>query len=68
MPDILLYRKRAVNNTSSRQSCTQMNATVLTFKIKNGRFGFKLTAPYSDERRRAASEQAKKNTENLQRN
>ena len=37
----------------------------LTFEIKKGRFGFKLTAPYSDERRRAASNLAKKNTEKL---
>lgn len=40
----------------------------LTFEIRKGRFGFKLTAPYSEERRRAASEQAKKNTANLKRN
>ena len=39
----------------------------LTFEIKKGRLSFKLTAPYSDERRRAASEQAKKNTVNLKR-
>lgn len=31
----------------------------LTFEIEKGRFGFKLTAPYSEERRRAASEAAK---------
>lgn len=37
----------------------------LTFEIKKGRFSFKLTAPYSDERRRAASNLAKKNTEKL---
>ena len=37
----------------------------LTFEIKKGRLSFKLTAPYSDERRRAASNLAKKNTEKL---
>ncbi|MPM70142.1 hypothetical protein SDC9_117095 [bioreactor metagenome] len=33
----------------------------LTFEIKKGRLGFKLTAPYSEERRKAASALAKKN-------
>jgi len=37
----------------------------LTFEIKKGRLSFKLTAPYSDERRRAASDLAKKNAEKL---
>lgn len=32
----------------------------LTFEIRKGRFSFKLNAPYSSERRRAASELAKK--------
>lgn len=31
----------------------------LTFEIEKGRLSFRLTAPYSKERRRAASEQAK---------
>ena len=39
----------------------------LTFEVNKGRFGFKLTAPYSEERRKAASELAKKNTERLRR-
>lgn len=38
----------------------------MTFEISKGRFGFKLTAPYSEERRKAAGELAKK--ENLRRN
>lgn len=33
----------------------------LTFEIEKGRLSFRLTAPYSAERRRAASEQAKQN-------
>ena len=33
----------------------------LTFEIAKGLFGFKLTAPYSEERRQQASEQAKIN-------
>lgn len=36
-----------------------------SFEVRKGRFGFKLTAPYSEERRRAAGEVAKK--ENLRR-
>ena len=37
----------------------------LTFEVNKGRFGFKLTAPYSEERRKAVSELAKKNTKRL---
>ena len=33
----------------------------LTFEIEKGRLSFRLTAPYSEDRRRAASEQAKQN-------
>ena len=33
----------------------------LTFEIEKGRLSFPLSAPYSEERRRAASEQAKQN-------
>ena len=32
----------------------------LTFEIEKGRLSFRLTSPYSEERRRAASEAAKK--------
>lgn len=38
----------------------------LTFEIKKGRVSFKLNAPYSAERWKAASELAKKNIRNLQ--
>ena len=38
----------------------------LTFEIRKGRFSFKLNAPYSAERRKSASELAKKNIQNLQ--
>jgi len=38
-----------------------------TFAIKKGRFGIRLAAPYSEKRRQAASELAKKNTQNLRR-
>ena len=33
----------------------------LTFEIEKGRLSFRLTAPYSEERKRTASEWAKKN-------
>jgi len=33
----------------------------LTFEVEKGRLSFRLTAPYSEERKRAASEWAKKN-------
>ena len=33
----------------------------LTFEIEKGRLSFRLTAPYSEERRQAASDCAKKN-------
>ena len=34
----------------------------MEFKIQKGRFSFRLTAPYSEQRRKAASETAKKNS------
>lgn len=40
----------------------------ITFEVRKGRFGFKLSAPYTEERRRAASDLAKKHTKNLRRN
>ena len=39
-----------------------------TFEVRKGRFGFKLTAPYTEERRKAAGELAKRHTKNLRRN
>jgi len=39
----------------------------MEFDIVKGRFSFRLTAPYSEERRRAASEAAKANASNLTR-
>ena len=36
----------------------------LTFEIEKGRLSFRLTAPYNEERRKAASEAAKKNSVN----
>ena len=44
------------------QCCRQIDDNEqggLTFEIEKGRLSFRLTAPYSEERRRAASERAK---------
>ena len=38
-----------------------------TFEIRKGRLGFRLTPPYSEDRKKAASDQAKKNKQNLRR-
>jgi len=38
----------------------------LTFEVEKGRLSFRLTAPYSEERRRKASENAKQNGFNSQ--
>ena len=38
-----------------------------TYEVSKGRFSFKLTPPYSKERKQAASDLAKKNIENLRR-
>ena len=47
------------------QCCRQTDADpdtgCMEFEIRKGRFSFRLTAPYSEEWRRAASEQAKQN-------
>lgn len=40
----------------------------MSFEVKKGRFGFRLTAPYTEERRKAASDLAKNHTQNLRRN
>ncbi len=40
----------------------------MSFETVKGRFSIRLTAPYSEERRRAASEQAKAHSGNLTRN
>ena len=43
-----------------RQTDTDPDTGCMEFEIHKGRFSFRLTAPYSEERRRAASETAKK--------
>ena len=43
-----------------RQTDADPDMGCMEFEIRKGRFSFRLTAPYSEERRRAASEAAKK--------
>ena len=47
-----------------RQSDADPDTGCMEFEIRKGRFSFRLTAPYSEERRRAASEAAKKSSVN----
>ena len=50
-----------------RQTDTDPETGCMAFEIRKGRFSFRLTAPYSEKRRRAASEAAKAHTDNLSR-
>ena len=50
-----------------RQTDTDPETGCMAFDIAKGRFSFRLTAPYSEKRRRAASEAAKAHTDNLSR-
>ena len=50
-----------------RQTDTDPDTGCMEFDIAKGRFSFRLTAPYSEKRRRAASEAAKAHTDNLSR-
>ena len=43
-----------------RQTDADQDTGCMEFEIRKGRFSFRLTAPYSEERRRAASKAAKK--------
>ena len=50
-----------------RQTHADPDTGCMEFEIRKGRFSFRLTAPYSEERRRAASEAAKAAASNLTR-
>ena len=45
-----------------RQTDADPETGCMEFEIRKGRFSFRLTAPYSEERRRATSEAAKKSS------
>ena len=47
-----------------QQTDTDPDTGCMEFVIHKGRFSFRLTAPYSEERRRSASKAAKKNSVN----
>lgn len=47
-----------------RQIYSDPEMGCMEFEIRKGRLSFRLTAPYSEERRKAASEAAKKNSMN----
>ena len=50
-----------------RQTDADPETGCIEFEIRKGRFSFRLTAPYREERRRAASEAAKAAASNLTR-
>ena len=50
-----------------QQTDTDPETGCMEFDIAKGRFSFRLTAPYNEQRRRAASEAAKANASNLTR-
>ena len=54
----------AVHPGECRQTDADPDTGCMEFEIRKGRFSFRLTAPYSEERRRAASEAAKKSSVN----
>ena len=59
-----LKKRLAAFAAKSPQCCRQTDDDEqggLTFEIEKGRLSFRLTAPYNEERRRAASEHAKQN-------
>ena len=66
-----LKKRLAAYTRQHPDQCRQTDADPETgcmeFDIAKGRFSFRLTAPYSEKRRRAASEAAKAHTDNLSR-
>lgn len=55
---MLAYSRRYPENC--KQTDTDPETGCMEFEIAKGRFSFRLTAPYSEERRQAASDYAKK--------
>ena len=64
-----LKKRLAAYSGQYPDQCCQTDAAPETgcmeFEIAKGRFSFRLTAPYSEERRNAASKAAKKHSGNL---
>ena len=57
----------AAHPDQCRQTDADPDTGCMEFEIRKGRFSFRLTAPYNEQRRRAASEAAKANASNLTR-
>ena len=57
----------AAHSSECRQTDADPDTGCMEFEIAKGRFSFRLTALYSEERRSAASEAAKANTSNFTR-
>ena len=57
----------AAHPSECRQTDADPDTGCMEFEIRKGRFSFRLTAPYREERRRAASEAAKAAASNLTR-
>ena len=55
----------AAHPDQCRQTDADPDTGCMEFEIRKGRFSFRLTAPYSEERRNAASKAAKKHSGNL---
>ena len=62
---LLAYSRRYPANC--QQTDADPDTGCMEFEIRKGRFSFRLTAPYNEERRRAASEAAKAAASNLTR-
>ena len=56
---LILLRDAAAHPGECRQIDADPDTGCKEFEIEKGHFSFRLTAPYSEERRRAASEAAK---------
>ena len=56
---LLAYSRRYPANC--KQTDTDPETGCMEFEVEKGRFSFRLTAPYSEERRKAASKAAKLN-------
>ena len=61
LAEALQISKAGAYNLLSSPDFPTLRIGGLTFEIEKGRLSFRLTAPYSEERRKAASKQAKQN-------
>ena len=65
LKSVCLHTAAVIRRSASRRR--RPGTGCMEFDIEKGRFSFRLTAPYSEERRRAASEAAKAAASNLTR-